>query len=128
MATSAKAQKKEKRARAKKRQQARFKGNLAGIQAHARLTGKTGSADHWLGRVQRAKALKDSLGRMPTAVHVEACPEMAFVTDRYPTMLGLTEAPYEDLLKLKGVGPARLRKLRAYLSKNNVLAYWKVPV
>jgi hypothetical protein len=96
--------------------------------AHARLSGRTGSSDHWLARVQRAKALKDALAKESTATRIPECPEAAFVAEAYPTLLALTEAEYRDLLKLKGVGPARLRKLRAYLSSRNVLCYWKVPV
>lgn len=96
--------------------------------SHARLTGRTGSSDHWLGKVQRTNALKATLGRMRTADHMTLCPEAAFVAEEYPTLLALSEAAYSDLLKLKGVGPARLRKLRAYMSKNNVLCQWKVPV
>lgn len=86
-----------------------------------RRTGSTYERD--LARRKVVAALK----RVPTARLVEDCPEIALVADAYPDAYALSTASYKDLLKLRGVGPAKLRKIRGYLSTKNVYCEWKVP-
>lgn len=102
--------------------------DLARSAPHARLKrGTAGHADHWLAKSRRTKALRATLGAIRTEGMIEQCPEVRFVVGAYPTALALAEAEYADLVKLNGVGPKRLTKIRAYLSKNNVPCSWKVP-
>jgi hypothetical protein len=86
----------------------------------------TGSRTHWVADMKRAKAVQDALRKLPTAGLTQDCPDLRLLARDFPNAWVLSQATVEALLAVRGVGPAKLRKIRAYLSRKNVACKWRV--
>lgn len=104
-------------------------GTPEGRRPFARAPGKTGSANHWLARVQAAKAAEEALRKIHTQSLRDACPAIteALAFD-FPNVWLLSQATYPALSGVKGIGPAKLRIIRDYLEVNDVPVAWEVPI
>lgn len=104
-------------------------GTPEGRRPFARAPGKTGSANHWLARVQAARAAEEALRKILTRDLLEACPAItnALALD-FPNVWLLSQATYPALSGVKGIGPAKLRIIRDYLEVNDVPVAWGVPI
>lgn len=65
--------------------------------------------------------------KVPTSSMAKDHKNIRLYQDSYPNVWALSQAPYGDLLALPGVGPAKLKELRAFLSSKNVACAWRVP-
>lgn len=104
----------------------RAQANGHNPQASGRAPGKTGSRTHWVADIKRARALQDAMRALPTAGMVPECPELKLLAPHFPNAWVLATAAIEHLLETPGIGRAKLRKIRAYLSTKNVPCKWRV--
>lgn len=92
---------------------------------------KTGSPD-WFRSMKVRAAVKATLEKVPT-VHAwpgphdgEPASELeALSAAGFKTVWDLSQAKREDLLAVKGIGPAKLKKIRAALVSRSVPVAWK---
>jgi hypothetical protein len=98
---------------------------------HARLRSglRTGTTPHftmWMADL----AMKSALQRTKTLALAEAAKDpqtgaaYAMAARRYRNVFDLSHADEADLLAIKGMGPVRLRALKADLASHNVAVVW----
>lgn len=85
---------------------------------------RTGQPD-WFKSMKHAADRQRFLIKIPTSSLVPEFKNARQFQDAYPNLWVLSQARYEDLLALPGVGPAKLKDLRAFLSKKNVACKWR---
>jgi ERCC4-type nuclease len=90
---------------------------------------KSGQGEHWLRTLQKRKELERTmraqLEKIPMASLIKECPEIRLVAADYPNVWALITAELADLMKIKGVGPKKLAKIRYYLTSKNVPTMWR---
>lgn len=108
---------------AKRGRPARDAGWPGGRKWYPRTTGQPDWFKSMLFKQERQRLLT----KIPTSSLVQEFKGAMSFQDSYPNVWALSQAPYADLLALPGVGPAKLKALRAFLSSKNVACAWRVP-
>lgn len=86
---------------------------------------RTGSPDWFRGMKVRAQ-IKAALIVMPiSALHLPEADEVALLQSGVANIWTLSQAKREDLLAVKGIGPAKLKRIRAALVSRSVPVAWK---
>ena len=95
---------------------------------HARIgrTSEPLTSNHWVQAEKRRTQMRSALQGIKTASLEEQCPELRSLSPSYPNVWVLSQASFKDLMAIKGVGPAKLRKVKRYLASQNVWTAWKV--
>lgn len=86
----------------------------------------TGQPD-WFRSMKHAAERQRILSNIKTSSLVAEFKDLRNFQDAYPNVWALSRASYVDLKALPGVGPAKLKALRAYLSSKNVPCAWRIP-
>lgn len=86
----------------------------------------TGQPD-WFRSMKHAAERQRILSNIKTSSLVAEFKDLRSFQDAYPNVWALSRASYVDLKALPGVGPAKLKALRAYLSSKNVPCAWRIP-
>lgn len=85
---------------------------------------KTGQPE-WFKQIQLQAEFKRVLSRIPLqALDLTEVVAESLLEAGYRSVWKLSQADYADLLGLKGIGPATLKKLRAQLVKRAVPVTW----
>jgi hypothetical protein len=109
----------------------RFKRSHYQVVDNARPRSRTGAPD-WFRSMKAKAAVKAALEKILT-VHAYAGPHdgepaaelEALSAGGFKTVWDLSQAKREDLLAVKGIGPVKLKKIRAELVRRSVPTAWK---